>query len=676
LRYSREKLKDDTVVDETSSLPYRRITVALRALQEAASLHNQGRFREAEQRYLIVLDADDRNFDALYRLGLIRLQEGRFGDAVKLFRRAIKVDRRSADAHHHLAVALSGLGRHDEAIERYRKALAIKPDLAEAHNNLAHSFQTSGRMEQALSHYETAVAIKPDYPEARNNLGVVLQALGRSAEAVTQYETALATRPNYADAHKNLGNLLGAGKRYQEAAAHYERALSVRPNDAEAHVALGNILRGLDQPDEAISYYVRALGFNPTYIEAHNGLGFANHMLGRSEEAIQHYRRALGIDRTNLEAHSRLGEALLALGRLEESRLAFERVVALAPRRAGCYWNLANSKRFTEDDLHLADMKELVRNEVSLSAEEQIDLHFALGKAFADVENRQQSFEHLLRGNSLMRRQINYDEATALGRLERIQGAFTAALMREKQGQGDPSTVPVFIVGMPRSGTTLIEQIIASHPKVFGAGELRVMANLAEGLSDRNGTLFPEVVPTMNGEHLRRLGGDYLRSVRPVALAAERITDKMPGNFALAGLIHLALPNARIIHVCRDPRDTAFSCFSVLFARGHEYSYDLSELGRYSRAYQRLADHWRDVMPETMLEVSYEQVVADLEQQARRIIAHCGLEWDDACLAFHRTARSVRTASATQVRRPIYRSSIGRWRPYADVLQPLLQSLG
>jgi Sulfotransferase family len=288
----------------------------------------------------------------------------------------------------------------------------------------------------------------------------------------------------------------------------------------------------------------------------------------------------------------------------------FERAVTLAPRKAGCHWNLANSKRFTEEDLHLADMKELVRDEASLTAEEQIDLHFALGKAFAELGNREQSIQHLLHGNSLMRRKTSYDEAAALGRLDRIQNTFTATLMREKRGRGVPSTAPIFIVGMPRSGTTLIEQIIASHPKVFGAGELRVMANLAEALSGSDGTLFPEIVPAMSGEHLRQLGGDYLRSARRLAPTAERITDKMPGNFALAGLVHLALPNASIIHVCRDPRDTAFSCFSILFARGHEYSYDLSELERYFRAYRRLADHWRDVMPETMLEVCYEGVAS------------------------------------------------------------------
>jgi tetratricopeptide (TPR) repeat protein len=659
----------------TPSLPYRSAVGPQRTLQDAAALHNKGRFQEAERLYRIVLGADDRNFDALYRLGLIRLQQGRFGDAAKLFRRATKVDRGSADAHHHLAVALSGLDCDEEAIERYRKALAIKPDLAEAHNNLAHTLQRSGRMEQAITHYGNALAIRPDYPEARNNLGIALQALGRSAEAMAQYEMALAARPRYADAHKNLGNLLGAARRYAEAAAHYQAALSIRPNDFESHAALGNILRWLDRPDGAIAHYGKALSINPAFIEAHVGLGLARHMLGRSEEAIGHYRTALEIDPTHVEAYSGLGDALQALGRLRESSLAFAQAADLTPNKAGGYWNLANSKRFAEDDLHFARMKELARDDASLTTDERIDLHFALGKAFADVEDRQRSFRHLRRSNSLKRGQIDYDEAAALGRLMRIESAFTAALMGEKQGQGDPSAVPVFIVGMPRSGTTLIEQIIASHPKVFGAGELRVMANLAEAIVDSSGTLFPEAIPAMSGQHLRRLGGDYLRAVARLAPAAERVTDKMPGNFALAGLIHLTLPNARIIHVCRDPRDTAFSCFSILFARGHEFSYDLSELGRYLVAYQRLMDHWRVVMPQAMLEVRYEEVVAEFEPQARRIIAHCGLEWDDACLAFHQTARSVRTASATQVRQPIYRTSIGRWRPYEDELQQLLRTL-
>jgi tetratricopeptide (TPR) repeat protein len=661
------------VANEPTS--YRRIASPLRALQEAVALHELGRFQEAEQRYHIVLDADDRQFDALHRLGLIRLQQGRFGEAAKLFRRAIKVDRGAADAQHHLAVALSGSGRHEEAIERYQRALAIKPDLAEAHNNLAHSYQTLGRLEQALGHYEKAVALKPDYPEANNNLGLVLQALGRSAQAMECYEKALAIKPKYADAHKNYGNLLGAARRYAEAVTHLGLALEARPRDAEAHIALGNIYCRLDRPDEAIAHYERALGLEPRCVEAIKGRGYALHLLGRSEEAVLHYRRALAISPVDLEAYNRIGEALQALGRLDEARMAFERAVALAPGKAGCFWNLANSKRFLRDDLHLMAMQPLARDPAALTAEERIDLHFALGKAFADIDEPQQSFQQLLQGNSLKRSQIVYDEAAALGRLARIKAMFTGALMHEKRGYGEPSTAPVFIVGMPRSGTTLVEQILASHPQVFGAGELRLMANLTENISGPNGELFPEAMAAMPGDQMRRLGSDYLRAVQRLAPAAERVTDKMPGNFALAGLIHLALPNARIIHVCRDLRDTAMSCFSILFGRGHEFSYEFGELGRYCRGYQGLIDHWREVMPGVMLEVQYEEVVADLERHARRIVAHCDLEWEPACLTFYQTERSVRTASANQVRQPIYHSSIGRWRRHEDQLQPLLQAL-
>jgi hypothetical protein len=320
-------------------------------------------------------------------------------------------------------------------------------------------------------------------------------------------------------------------------------------------------------------------------------------------------------------------------------------------------------------------METLEQQLQSLSLEEQIDLHFALGKAYADLGADTQSFRHLLEGNALMRRRIPYDEAKALDWLARMRRVFTSELMREKEGLGDPSAVPIFILGMPRSGTTLIEQILASHPKVFGGGELRDMSAVADTIHGANGTAVPEAIPDMSGERLRQSGADYVRRIRRRAPESERITDKMPGNFALAGLIHLALPNARIIHACRDLRDTAFSCFSLLFARGYGFSYDLAELGSYCRAYQELMTHWHRVMPGAILDVHYEQVVDNLEQEARRIIDYCGLPWNEACLDFHQTERSVRTASAAQVRQPIYHSSIGRWRRHEIRLRPLLQAL-
>ena len=673
MKSSRER----EIAKRSTAPPLRRnVRDITQAFTEAAALHDRGRLQEAEQRYRIVLDADGRHFDALYRFGLIRLQQGRFADAELLFRRAAKVDPRSADAQLHLAVALTGLKRHDEAIRRYAKALALRPNFAEAHNNLGYALQSAGQAEQAAVHYRNALAINPDYAEARNNLGAALAALGRHEEAVAQYQAAIGLRPAYAEAHRSLANALGVLERYEEAAAHYEKVLSMLPNDAAARTALGNTLHRLDRTDEAIAQYEKALAASPAYAEAHASLGNTVHRLGRTQEALEHFQRALAIDASDAGFHSSLGGALVALGRSEEASRAFEQAIALAPRKAGFFWNLASVRRFSADDRYFASMLELAETIDTLATEEQIDLHFALGKAFADIGDHERSFEHLLRGNALKRQQITYDEEKALQRLERIRGVFTAELLRGRRGLGCPSAAPIFIVGMPRSGTTLIEQILASHPQVFGAGELRQMATLAQRIGGANAATFPEAVQGLPGEDLRKIGEQYVQAVTRLAPGAERIADKMPGNFSLVGLIHLALPNARIIHACRDPRDTAFSCFSLLFSGSLEFTYDLAELSRYSRAYANLMAHWREALPAgVMLEVQYEDVVHDLEGEARRIIAHCGLQWDDSCLAFYKTERSVRTASATQVRQPIYQTSIGRWRRHEAQLQPLLREL-
>ncbi len=265
-----------------------------------------------------------------------------------------------------------------------------------------------------------------------------------------------------------------------------------------------------------------------------------------------------------------------------------------------------------------------------------------------------------------------------MGGLKRVEAVFTPDLIRTRQGTGELSPLPVFIVGMLRAGTTLLEQILASHPQVFGAGELKHFGNAAANIhrTQTYSVEFPEVVSNMSDERFRELGAYYVAVLKRIAPDAVRVVNKMPGNFIHAGLIHLALPNAVIIHAVRDPVDTCVSCFSKLFGEPQNHTYDLAELGRYYRGYQTLMRHWHQVLPHgRILEVHYEDTVADLEGTARRIVAHCGLPWDPRCLEFHRTERPVRTASATQVRQPIYRSAVGRWRPYEPFLGPLLAVL-
>jgi len=681
--------------------------------EKAVSLHEEGRLLEAERAYQAVLKAEPNHFGGLHYLGVLRAQQNRLDEAITLlglalaqdpnsaeahndagsvlharkrhreaiacFERALSIDPEYAEAHYNRGTALQALGRHQTAIQSYEEALTIEPDLAAARYNLGTALQALSRHQEAIAQYEKALTIQPGYARAYVALGDALQALGRHEEAIAHYRRALGIEPELAAAQNRLGNALQALGRHEEAIIHHEKALAISPRDAEAHNSFGLALQALNRRQEAIAHHLEALALRPGFAAAHNNLGTALQALNRHDEAIAQYEKAVVSGPGQASRYANMGLALQEMSRFDEACRAFAKAIELAPRTGRFYRNLADCKRFTAGDPQLAAMEELARDGASLPEEGRRQLLFALGKALADLGQHERSFGYLVEGNALKRQQTGYDEAQVLGEFERIRAVFGPELMDQRRGFGHPSPIPVFILGMPRSGTTLVEQILASHSKVFGAGELLDFERAVGGLSGQDGTPapFPEVVPLLSAEQLRQLGARYLEGVTPNAPTAARITDKMPLNFLFAGLIHLALPDARIIHTIRDPVDTCFSCFSTLFTGNHRVAYELGELGRYYRAYERLMGHWRRVLPNgVMLEVRYEDVVADLDTQARRIVAHCGLEWEDACLVFYETRRPVRTASVAQVRQPIYRSSVGRWQPYRDLLRPLLEALG
>ena len=656
-------------IQPESAQTYANLGNVLRALNRPA---------EAIGPYQKALAVRPTDVDARNNLAGVLLMLGRAEEAIAHYEQVLAVRPDSADVHFNLGNALRALAFYGEAMSRYRNALAIRSDHAGAHNNLGNVLAALGRAEEAVGHYERVIAIRPDAADVHFNLGKVLRALGRDGEAISHYRNALAIRPDYAEAYNNLGTALLALDRAEEAIGHYERAIAVRPGFAEAYNNLGGALQKLERYAEAAVHHEQALIIRPDYAEAHHHLGSALRRRGLPEQASAHFRKSLAIRPNFAEAHHGLGIVLELLGDFDEAHSAHERAVALAPRRAHFHLALAHARRFSAGDPRLAAIEELARDQASLSEEDRIALHFALGKAFADLEQHESSFRHFLEGNALKRMRTVYDEAATLRLFGRIQMVFTRELIQEKRGGGDPARIPVFVVGMPRSGTTLIEQILASHSEVFGAGELeefgKAVARL--GAADGVSVAFPENVPTLSAQALRQLGKSYLDAIRGAAGPVKRIVDKLPLNFTFVGLIHLALPDARIIWARRDPIDTCVSCFSILFRGAQPHTYDLGELGRYYRAYEALMEHWRSVLPEgVLLEVQYEEVVDDLESQARRMVKHCGLEWGEACLAFHQTQRPVRTASVAQVRQPIYRSSIGRWRAYEHLLQPLLQAL-
>jgi hypothetical protein len=334
--------------------------------------------------------------------------------------------------------------------------------------------------------------------------------------------------------------------------------------------------------------------------------------------------------------------------------------------------------RFRDGDGHLTEMERLLGEADTLALGERTDLYFALGKAYDDLGRHAEAAQQWLQGNALKRREISYDAAAVDEVFERIRNVFAQDWLEIRQGAGHPSAIPVFIIGMPRSGTTLVEQILASHPQVFGGGETKYFADAIGEIEAGRDVVYPDVASTLTGFDFSDLGNRYLTdSLRFAGPDALHVTDKMPSNFLFAGLIHLSLPNATIIHTVRDPVDTCLSCFSKLFTGELNYTYDLAELGRYYRQYQLLMTHWKRVLPAgRIFDVCYEELVEDVEGQARRIVAHCGLQWDTRCLSFQENDRPVRTASATQVRQPVYKSAVGRWRPYGAFLAPLLRELG
>jgi len=576
------------------------------------------------------------------------------------------------------AITLQDQGKLPEAERLYDAILAADPDHFASLVRLGVLRIRDGQVDEAVAMLNRAADATTASAEAQASLGMIFTGIGRFAEAIACYQRAIAADPQHAVAHCNLANVLQSRGRLRDAIDHYEHALEIRPEFPEAHSNLGNVLQMVGRHDEAVTHYEQALALKSDYAEAHCNLGAAMVATGRPGEAIGHYQKAIALKPEFAAAYHSLGIALQAVGRLPEARQAFERAVALAPGRADFHLQLAHAKPFTADDPRLAPLEALARESARLGDQQQIAVHFALGKAFADLGQPDRSFQHLLQGNASKRRHVAYDEKETLASFERIRRVFTADLVRHSTGAGDLSALPVFVVGMPRSGTTLIEQILASHPAVFGAGEVdefRKTVGILEA-TNRHALFYPEMVASMSGEDLRRLGSRYVGRVRAAAPWAERIVDKMPTNFRYAGLVHLTLPHARIIHACRDPMDTCLSCFSILFVGDQPYTYNLGELGRYYACYRALMAHWREVLPPgVMLDVQYEDVVNDFEAQARRIVAHCGLEWEDSCLAFHETQRPVQTASAFQVRQPIYRGSVGRARPYKDMLEPLRRAL-
>jgi tetratricopeptide (TPR) repeat protein len=649
---------------------------------KALALHQAGDLAGAALAYKNILVSEPRNADALRMLGILHLQRREWQQAEQNARAYLKVHPNHADTLSNLGYALQNLNCDREALECYQQAIELDPRHASALYNLGNLLQKLYRLDEAEFSYRKALSIRPNHADTWVNLGNTLKQLQRYEEALACYDKAIVLVPQHAMAHNNRGNTFKELKRYEEALASFDQAIRLNPRYADAYFNAGIVLEELKRRDEALQAYRQTVALDPRHAKAWLNQGTVLIEMARTAPDSATHKAALAcfdtaITLENAEAYAGKGSFLIELGRMNEAEALLNKALELDVDNSEALAALVSLKRARADDPRFAQLEALYGRRTTLPPNKQVLLDFAMGKALEEVGRYNAAFDAYAEGNRLHRAGHPYDEAGQVRTFETTRSFFSLELFRkcaELEAGLPPAKderVPVFIVGMPRSGTTLIEQVLASHPSLFGAGELPTLGRLAQSVD-----LPPADTPGWDERllALRKLGQTYLDDVWKLAPRARYITDKMPGNFLYLGLLHLMLPQAKIIHAMRDPLDSCFSCYALRFSDGHEYCYDLETLGRFYLRYRQLMQHWHDVLPPgRILDVRYEDTVADLEAQARRVLEYIGLPWNPACLNFHENKRAVSTASVTQVRQPIYKTSVARWKHFESHLGPLLE---
>jgi tetratricopeptide (TPR) repeat protein len=533
-------------------------------------------------------------------------------------------------------------GRLAEAVESYRRAIALNPDYGMAHSNLGSALNDQRLFEAGLESATRAVELLPDFMGPQVNCATALIGLERFGEAEAPLRRALDLVPDRAETHRDLGVVLAQLGRFEEAVACHQRALALKPDDMTMHYALGTTLYRADDAAGSEASFRRTLSLAPNYAAAWHGLGTVLRVSGHFEEALSCFRRALELDPDLPQAHG----------------------------------SLARTGQQASDEAQLQRLGEILASR-ERPASDRIVAGFALGALLDNADRYDEAFPCFAEANALHREQQaaageRFDAEAMRGEVDRQIKICTPALFAAVAAWGNPSDMPVFIVGMPRSGTSLVEQIAASHSRVLGAGERKDINGIWDALTAHNG-----IKPTAEWDAVfaRQLADQHVAHLYVLGGGAARVIDKMPDNIFFLWLIAALFPSARVILCQRDLRDICLSCYFHRFTEGNPFTYDLADCGLRALEIERLSTHWLRVLPLEMLAIDYEELVADLEGESRRLIEFLGLDWEPACLDFHRTERPVFTASNWQVRQPLYTRSVGRWQCYERHLGPLLEVL-
>ena len=645
---------------------------------------------------------------AAYSEAFAMLKTGRAASAEHRLRAIQAAGPVEVKSLHLLGAALLYQGKVHEAIEVLQRAIALRPDFWQARTDLARAYRAAERRDEAREELKRVVAAAPLLEGAWLAYGDVLVELEKYPDAKYAYECARLADPQVRRIDEAREAL--SADDHKTAEAIFRDVLRADPAHVAALCGLAAVSLTASRPQDAVrllkhaqkqsvhlpltrrglSQALLALGALPEAESTVRGLlnmegenpnnwmllGTVYTRLMRQEDALAAFEEAARLNPGEVRLRLSVGHLNKTLGRRSECEHAYKRCLDMSPGFGEAYWSLADLKNYLFSDAEIASMQSLLKGEDG-DDEDQAHLHFALGRAFEHRKDYPRAFEHYATGNRRRRKTVPFDIAAFENKTRRVRECFDPEFFASRAGSGYPDSSPIFIVGLPRSGSTLVEQILASHSCIEGTFELPNLLTIVREFdhADAVHDAYPEIVRTASPEHLGNLGRRYIEETRALRGARPHFIDKMPNNFSHVGLIQAILPRAVVIDVRRHPMDACFSTYKQHFAEGQSFSYDLEDLGRYYRCYLSLMDHWDAVLPGKVLRLQYEHLIREPEAQIRRLLMHCSLPFEPACLAFHETKRSVRTASAEQVRQPLYTSGVGYWRHFEAQLAPLRRAL-
>ena len=603
-------------------------------LNSLLKYYQTGRYVDAEKLSVSITKEFPKHLFAWKVLGAALKQMGKINESLIASQKSVQLGPLDTEAHYNLANTLKELGRLDEAEVSYKKAIELKTDYAEAHYNLANTLKELGRLNEAEVSYKQAIILKPDYAEVHNNLGITLKELGRLNEAEVSYKQAIILKPDLAEVHNNLGITLKELGRLDEAEVSYKQAIILKPDLVEAHYNLGAILHELKRLDEAETSYRKAIILKPDYSEACYYLGIILQDFGRLEEAEASYRKAIKLKPNYVEAHR----------------------------------DLTLMKKFDAQDEQYLSMKELYLDK-NISKEQRCHINFGLAKACEDLGDFEQAFAHYCEGNELRKKVLNYNINQDVELFRKIKSNYPQIVQKSlKPDKLTNNTMPIFIVGMPRSGTTLVEQIISSHSQVTGAGELNFASQFGAAISTG--------ITEKNNESLLDFRIKYLDKLKNVSNGNLIVTDKTPQNFLYIGLLAAAFPEAKIIHVKRNPAAVCWANYKQYFvSKSIGYCYSIDDVISYHKLYENLMVFWTNTLSKRIYNLDYELLTVNQESETRKLIEYLGLDWNEKFLSPQNNMRSVSTASNLQIRKKVYKGSSQQWKKYQPFLNGALDDL-